>query len=53
MRTLIFIVAFALVFIGPSIAGSSDGDLPGIGTFTYGGSPITHSAPHIVLVASL
>jgi len=25
---------------GPSLAGSADHDLPGIGTFSYNGSPV-------------
>ena len=53
MRTLSFILAFAFVMIGPSLAGSSDTDLPGVGTFTYHGSPIVTSVPRTVLVASL
>jgi hypothetical protein len=53
MRTLCFILAFAFVLIGPSMAGSSDGNLPGIGTFAYNGSPIATSVPRTVLVASL
>jgi hypothetical protein len=52
MRTLCVILAFAFMLVGPSMAGSSDGNLPGIGTFTYNGSPITTAAPHVVLVAS-
>ena len=48
MRTLSFILAFAFVLAGPSVAGSSDNGLPGIGTFAYGGSPITTSAPIVV-----
>ena len=39
MRTLSFILAFAFVIAGPSLAGSSDNGLPGIGTFAYNGSP--------------
>ena len=39
MRTLSFILAFAFVVVGPSLAGTSDGGLPGIGTFAYSGSP--------------
>ena len=42
MRTLSFILAFAFVLAGPSLAGSSDNSLPGIGTFAYNGSPITN-----------
>ena len=53
MRTFSFILAFAFVLAGPSIAGSSDTmNLPGIGTFAYSGSPVVTSAPDIVLVAS-
>jgi len=53
MRTLSFILAFAFVLVGPSMAGSSDGGLPGIGTFSYDGSPIKTTVPRTVLVASL
>ena len=53
MRTFSFILAFAFVLVGPSMAGSSDGNLPGIGTFTYNGLPIHTTIPRTVLVASL
>jgi hypothetical protein len=52
MRTLSFILAFAFVLGGPSMTGSSDGCLPGIGTFAYNGSPIATSAPHSIVVAA-
>jgi hypothetical protein len=52
MRTLSFILAFAFVLAGPSMFGSSDSSLPGIGTFAYNGSPIVTSAPHPVVVAA-
>ena len=48
MRTISFILAFAFVVVGPSLAGSSDNGLPGIGTFSYSGSPIITSAPMVV-----
>ncbi len=38
MRTISFILAFGFILAGPSIAGSSEGSLPGIGTFAYSGS---------------
>jgi hypothetical protein len=38
MRALIF--AVVMILAGPSLAGSTDGNLPGIGTFSYSGSPI-------------
>ena len=50
MRTLSFILAFAFVLAGPSMAGSSDNGLPGIGTFSYNGSPLVTSAPMLVAV---
>jgi hypothetical protein len=35
MRTISFVLGFAFILAGPSIAGSSDGSLPGVGTFSY------------------
>jgi len=52
MRTLSIILAFAFVLAGASVAGSVDNSLPGIGTFTYTGSPIVTSAPQAVVVAA-
>ncbi len=40
MRTFSFILAFAFILAGPSMAGSSDQGLPGVGTFAYNGSPV-------------
>ena len=50
MRTLSFILAFAFVLAGPSMAGSPD-NLPGIGTFAYNG-PLIAPAPHSIVVAA-
>jgi hypothetical protein len=52
MRTFSFILAFAVVLVGPSLAGSTESNLPGIGTFAYSGAPISTSAPHAMLVAA-
>jgi hypothetical protein len=52
MRTLSFILAFAFVLAGPSLAGSSDQGMPGIGTFAYSGSPILSSPPEAMVVAA-
>jgi hypothetical protein len=52
MRTLSFILAFAFVLSGPSMAGSSDNNLPGIGTFAYSGSAIVTSASQAMVVAA-
>ena len=40
MRSISFILAFAFVLVGSSLAGSSDNGLPGIGTFSYSGPPV-------------
>jgi hypothetical protein len=50
MRTMSFILAFAFVMVGTSMAGSIESGLPGIGTFSYNGSPVT--APHALVVAA-
>jgi hypothetical protein len=52
MKTLSFVLAFAFLVVGPSVAGSSDNNLPGIGTFAYNGSPIVASAPAAIVVAA-
>jgi hypothetical protein len=52
MRTISFILAFGFILAGPSMAGTSDNGLPGIGTFSYNGSPVTTSAPQLMLVAA-
>jgi hypothetical protein len=52
MRTISFILAFAFVLAGPSMAGSADNGLPGIGTFAYQGSPITVAASQPLVVAA-
>jgi hypothetical protein len=48
MRSISFILAVAFLLLGPSLAGSSDNGLPGVGTFSYNGSPIVTSAPVVV-----
>ncbi|MGO8912587.1 MAG: hypothetical protein ACLQDM_25120 [Bradyrhizobium sp.] len=51
MRTLSFLLAFAFVLAGPTLAGAPDGSLPGIGTFAYSDSPIVTAAPSLVVAA--
>ncbi|KZD24408.1 hypothetical protein A4A58_23350 [Tardiphaga robiniae] len=52
MRTISFILAFAFILAGPSMAGSADGNLPGIGTFAFTGAPvISADAPMVVAYA--
>lgn len=52
MRTFSFILACAIILAGPSMAGSSDNGLPGIGTFAYNGSPVASSVPEVIVVAA-
>jgi hypothetical protein len=49
MRTISFILAVAFVLAGSSMAGSAETGLPGIGTFSYNGSPV--AASHALVLA--
>jgi hypothetical protein len=50
MRTLSFILAFAFLLAGPSMAGSAD-SLPAAGAFAYNGAPATNAAPLVLAAA--
>jgi hypothetical protein len=52
MRALSFILAFGFVIVGSSFAGAPDGNLPGVGTFQYSGSPITTASSQPIVVAT-
>ena len=52
MRTLSLILAFGFVLAGSSFAGSPDGNVPGIGTFQYSGTPITTATTQPIVVAA-
>ncbi|MET4799295.1 hypothetical protein [Bradyrhizobium sp. LB11.1] len=52
MRALSFILAFGFVLAGSSFAGAPDGNLPGIGTFQYSGSPVTTTASQPIVLAA-
>ena len=51
MRTLSLVLACAFVLAGPTLAGSPDSSLPGIGTFAYNSSPIVTAALPLVVAA--
>lgn len=51
MRTTSFVLAFAFILAGPSMAGSSDQAVPGVGTFTYNGTPVALAAQPVILAA--
>ncbi len=48
MRALSYMIALVFVLTGPSMAGSADRDMPGVGTFTYCGSPVATPAAEIM-----
>jgi hypothetical protein len=48
MRTLSCVIVLVSMLAGPSMAGSPDRDMPGIGTFTYCGSPIATPVPRVM-----
>ena len=52
MRTFSFIIAFACFLVGPSMAGSSQTGLPGVGTFSYHGAPVVTDVGQPMVVAS-
>ena len=51
MRALSYVITLVFVLTGPSLAGSADRDMPGVGTFTYCGSPIPTIAPDLMAAA--
>jgi hypothetical protein len=48
MRAFGCMITVVFVLTGPSLAGPADRDLPGVGTFTYCGSPILSPAPELM-----
>ena len=53
MRVLSYIIAIVLLLTGPLMAGSGENDLPGIGTFSYNGSPVATQVPSIVTASDI
>jgi hypothetical protein len=52
MRALSYLIALVFVLTGPSLAGSADHDMPGVGTFSYCGSPVLTPAPELMVAVS-
>ena len=52
MRALSYMIALVFVLTGPSLAGSADRDLPGVGTFTYCGSPLVTPTPDLMVTVN-
>ena len=48
MRVLSYMIVLVLVLTAPSLAASTDRDMPGVGTFVYCGSPIITPAPDLM-----
>jgi hypothetical protein len=52
MRAFSFILTFAFFLVGPSLADSSEANMPGIGTFSYNGLAVNVDATQITVVAA-
>jgi hypothetical protein len=52
MRALSYVIALVFVLTGPSLAGSADRDMPGVGTFTYCGSPVVTPTSEVMAAIS-
>jgi hypothetical protein len=52
MRALSYLIALVFVLTGPSLAGSADRDMPGVGTFSYCGSPVLTPATELMVAVS-
>ena len=48
MRAVSYMIVLVLVLTAPSLADTADGGLPGIGTFSYCGTPILAPRPEVV-----
>ncbi|MDO9561270.1 MAG: hypothetical protein Q7J60_06600 [Bradyrhizobium sp.] len=48
MRAFSFMIVLVLALTGPSLAGSADRDLPGVGTFVYCGAPVMTPAAELL-----
>jgi hypothetical protein len=53
MRVLSYIIATVLLLTGPLMAGSAENDLPGIGTFSYNGSPVATQIPAMLTASNV
>jgi hypothetical protein len=52
MRALSYVIALVFVLTGPSLAGSADRDMPGVGAFAYCGSPVATPVSEMVAAIS-
>ena len=48
MRALNLVLVASFLLAGSCAAGLAEGHLPGIGTFSYGGTPVSDAAPSAV-----
>lgn len=51
MRFASLILAFAFLFGGPSLAGSTDGGLPHIGSFAFNSEPVPASSATLAVAS--
>jgi hypothetical protein len=48
MRGLSYIIALVFLLTGPSLAGSTGSEMPGVGAFNYRGAPVGMLAPKMI-----
>ena len=51
MRPLSLILAAGLLLVGSTMAGTVQGTLPGVGTFSYNGTAIAQASPPVIVAA--
>ena len=48
MQGLSYVIALVFLLTGPSLAGSTDSEMPGVGRFNYRGAPVGMPAPTMI-----
>jgi hypothetical protein len=52
MRKVTYLLACAFLLAGSSMAGSTNGNLPGVGTFAYNGPVLAGAASPALVIAA-
>ena len=53
MRAFGYLIALVCLLTGPSLAGSADRNMPGVGTFGYCGSPVVTPLSNVMAAGAL
>lgn len=52
MRSLGVMLTCAFLLAGTSLAGPAEGNLPGVGTFAYNGTPVAGAVHHALAIGA-